>query len=184
MSKIREIISEIMARVRGEYTLKRLIKLGLQVGEGCCMERGCIIDNSHCWLIHMGNYVHMAPRVHILAHDGTTKASLGYTKIGRVEIGNYVDIGVGAIILPNVKIGDHVLIGAGCVVSKDIPSNSVVVGNPCRVIGSMEELVAKNKERMKHTVVYDETWTLRKNISKERKLEMYKALEGKWGYVD
>lgn len=184
MSWIREAISEIMARVRGEYTLNRLIKLGLQIGEGCHMERGCIIDPSHCWLIHMGDDVHMAPRVHILAHDGTTKYSLGYTRIGRVEIGSHVDIGVGAIILPNVKIGNNVLIGAGCIVSKDIPDDSVVVGNPCKIIGSKMAYLAKNKQKMQETIVYDETWTLRKHINEERKKEMYEALNGRCGYVE
>lgn len=51
-----------------------------------------------------------------------------------VTIGNYVWIGGGAIILPGVTIGDNVVIGAGSIVTKDIPSNSVAVGNPCQVI--------------------------------------------------
>lgn len=51
-----------------------------------------------------------------------------------VTIGNNVWIGGGAIILPGVTIGDNVTIGAGSVVTKDIPSNVVAAGNPCRVI--------------------------------------------------
>lgn len=51
-----------------------------------------------------------------------------------VTIGNNVWIGAGAIILPGVTIGDNVVVGAGSVVAKDIPSNSVAVGNPCRVV--------------------------------------------------
>ena len=51
-----------------------------------------------------------------------------------VKIGNGCWIGGGAIILPGVSIGDGTVIGAGSVVTKDIPANSVAVGNPCRVI--------------------------------------------------
>ena len=51
-----------------------------------------------------------------------------------VTIGNNVWIGGSVTILPGVTIGDNVSIGAGSVVVKDIPSNSVAVGNPCKVI--------------------------------------------------
>ena len=51
-----------------------------------------------------------------------------------VTIGNNVWIGAGVCILPGVTIGDNTVIGAGGVVTKDIPSNVLAVGNPCRVI--------------------------------------------------
>ena len=51
-----------------------------------------------------------------------------------VNIGNNVWIGGSVTILPGVKIGDNVTIGAGSVVIRDIPSNTVAVGNPCKVI--------------------------------------------------
>ena len=51
----------------------------------------CIIDPGHCWLISVGDRVTLAPRVHILAHDASLKETLGYTKIGRVKIGNITD---------------------------------------------------------------------------------------------
>lgn len=56
------------------------------------------------------------------------------TRTAPVIIGNNVWIGGGAIILPGVTIGDNVVIGAGSVVTRSIPSNTVAVGNPCRVI--------------------------------------------------
>ena len=52
----------------------------------------------------------------------------------RITIGNNVWIGGGAILLPGVTIGDNVVIGAGSVVTHDIPSDSVAVGSPCRVV--------------------------------------------------
>ena len=55
-----------------------------------------------------------------------------------VKIGNRVWIGSGAIILPGVTIGDNAVIGAGSVVTKDVPENAVAVGNPARVVKSIE----------------------------------------------
>jgi acetyltransferase-like isoleucine patch superfamily enzyme len=54
-----------------------------------------------------------------------------------VEIGNYVYIGSGAIILPGVTIGDHSVVGAGAVVTKDVPAFSVVIGIPARIVGKV-----------------------------------------------
>lgn len=56
-----------------------------------------------------------------------------------VHIGDNVWIGAGAVILPGVKIGYNSVIGAGSVVTKDIPSNVVAVGNPCRVLREINE---------------------------------------------
>lgn len=56
------------------------------------------------------------------------------TQTAPVVIGKNVWIGGGAIIMPGVTIGDNVVIGAGSIVTKDIPSNKVAYGNPCRVV--------------------------------------------------
>ena len=55
------------------------------------------------------------------------------------KIGRNCWIGAGAIIVPGVTIGDNTVIGAGSVVTKDIPSNVVAVGNPCRVLREINE---------------------------------------------
>lgn len=54
-----------------------------------------------------------------------------------IEIGNDVWIGGGAILCPGVKVGEAAVIGAGSVVTKDVPPNTVVAGNPCKVIKNM-----------------------------------------------
>ena len=107
---------------------------GLKIGNNCHIMGGCIIDPGHCWLIEIGDNVTLAPRVHILAHDASTKRELGYTRIGGVKIGNNVFIGAGSIILPGVFIGNNVIIGAGSIVCKDIPDNSIAIGSPSKVI--------------------------------------------------
>ena len=56
-----------------------------------------------------------------------------------ITVGNNVWIGAGVQVMPGVTIGDHVVIGGGSVVVKDIPSNSVAVGNLCHVIREITE---------------------------------------------
>ena len=51
-----------------------------------------------------------------------------------LEIGNFVWIGYGVVVLPGVKIGDNAIIGAGSVITKHVPANAIVAGNPARII--------------------------------------------------
>ena len=56
-----------------------------------------------------------------------------------VKIGNNVFLGTQTIVMKGVAIGDNTVIGAGSVVTKSIPKNSIAAGNPCRVIGQVDE---------------------------------------------
>lgn len=60
-------------------------------------------------------------------------------------------IGERTTILPGVSIGDNVIIGCHSVVSKNIPSNTVAAGVPCKVINSREKYIEKMKEIMAGT---------------------------------
>jgi acetyltransferase-like isoleucine patch superfamily enzyme len=60
-------------------------------------------------------------------------------KPSAVKIGSDVWLGAGVKILAGVNIGDHVVVGAGAVVTKDIPSNSIAVGVPARVVKSLDK---------------------------------------------
>lgn len=64
--------------------------------------------------------------------------SADYILRGNIIIEDNVWIGEGCVILPNVKIGQNSVIGANTVVTKDVPRNSIVVGNPGRVIRQIE----------------------------------------------
>lgn len=144
----RRIIHRVLDAMRGEQNLEKFIHRGLKVGKNFHRMGGVIIDPSHCFHIIIGDDVTLAPRVHILAHDASTHTFLGKTRAANVRIGNRVFVGASTIILPGVTIGDDVVIGAGSVVSKDIPSNSLAVGNPARVIKRLDEYIAKEKARM------------------------------------
>lgn len=122
MRFLKKLFMYLLYRGRGDYTTDQLIKRGMKVGRNFGRLNGVILDPAHCWLISIGDDVTMAPRVHVLAHDASTKKYLNYTKIGRVNIGDRVFIGADTVILPNVTIGNDVIIGANSVVTKDIPS--------------------------------------------------------------
>lgn len=177
-------IKELLHRLRGEVTTEKLVAMGMTVGKDFKRLQGVILDPSHCWLITIGNNVTMAPRVHILCHDASTKEFLGYTKIGRVDIGNNVFIGADTVVLPGVTIGDNVVIGANSTVTRDIPAGSVAAGAPARVICTLEEYLAKERTRMATAPCYGEDYTLRQNVSMEKRMEQKAALEGKIGYID
>ena len=178
------IIKELVYRLRGEYTTERLISMGMKVGKNFGRLNGVILDPSHCWLLEIGDDVTLAPRVHILCHDASTKTFLNYTIIGRVTIGNRVFIGAESVVLPGVTIGDDVVIGANSTVTHDIPPNSVAVGSPAHVICKLDEYLSKHRARLKEAHVFDESYTLRKNVSMEMRMKQKEELKDKIGYID
>ena len=177
-------IKEFLYRLRGEYTTEKLISMGMQVGKNFGRLRGVILDPSHCWLITIGDNVTLAPRVHILCHDASTKGFLGYTKIGQVTIGNDVFIGAESVVMPGVTIGNRVIVGANSTVTHDVPDNSVVVGSPARILCTVDEYLDKERRRMENAPVYGEEYTLRQNVSMEKRMEQKATLDGKMGYID
>ena len=177
-------IKELLYRIRGEYTTEKLVSMGMKIGTNFNRLNGVILDPSHCWLIEIGDNVTIAPRVHVLAHDASTKQFLGYAKIGRVTIGNNVFIGAESVILPGVTIGSNVIIGANSTVTKDIPDNTVVAGTPAKVLCTLDEYLKKEKDRMSKSKVYGEEYTLRKNVSMELRMKQKEELEGTIGYID
>lgn len=181
---MKRLIKEFVYRLRGEYTTEKLISMGMTVGKNFHRLNGVILDSSHCWLIEIGDNVTLAPRVHILCHDASTKQFLNYTKIGRVTIGNNVFIGASSVVLPGISIGNNVIIGANSTVTHNIPDNSVYAGSPAKYLCSLEEYIKKETERMKSAPVYDETYTLRKNVSVSKKLKQKDELKETIGYIE
>ena len=116
----------------------------------------CQIDMLCPKLISIGNNVTLT-NVTLLTHDASPKKSLGYTRFGKVSIGNNVFIGWNSIILPNVTIGNNVIIGAGSIVSRDIPDNSIAVGSPCHVIGKYEDYYSRQRHNLNSMIVLEKT---------------------------
>lgn len=114
-------------------------------GDNCEVNMNCtFLDDNR---IVIGDNALIAPNVQIYTAFHPTRAvdrfgppredgSFAFckTQTAPVVIGDNVWIGGGAIILPGVTIGDNVVIGAGSVVTKDIPSDKVAIGSPCRLV--------------------------------------------------
>lgn len=163
--------------------LEVAIDNGLTVGRHFQMKDGCILDPGHAFLITIGDNVTFAPRVHILAHDASTKEFTGYTKIAPVNIGDNVFIGANSTVLPGVNIGNNVIIGANSLVSKNIPDGYVCVGNPARILCSTEEYIAKNKKLQQEKPCFDASYMITK-ITPEKKAEMKTKLDEEgFGYI-
>lgn len=114
------------------------------LGENFYSNFDCIILDVN--KVTIGDNVMFGPRVSVFTAghptDPEIRAELleyGYP----ITIGNNVWVGGNTVINPGVTIGDNVVIGSGSVVTKDIPSNVVAAGNPCRVI---REITEKDKE--------------------------------------
>ena len=148
---LRQLLLRLVGRT--PISVKRLKKAGARVGNGVSIYTNQI-DLSFAPLLSIGDNVTLSD-CRLLLHDASTKRELGYTKVGRIIIGNNVFIGADAVVLPNVVIGNNVIVGAASVVTKDVPENSVVVGSPAKVIGTYDEYISKNKELLKKGPVFN-----------------------------
>ena len=98
-----------------------------------------LVDDTH---IYVGDSTMFGPNVVVATAGHPILPELrekAYQYNFPVHIGKNCWIGAGAIIVPGVTIGDNVVIGAGSVVTKDLPSNVVAVGNPCRILREINE---------------------------------------------
>ena len=84
--------------------------------------------------IVFGSNIELGPGVSIISSNHKSDNLRAHEKGKPITIGNNVWIGANSTVLPEVVIGNNVIIGANSLVNKDIPDNSVAVGNPCKVI--------------------------------------------------
>ncbi|MDG2943026.1 sugar O-acetyltransferase [Exercitatus varius] len=107
----------------------------IEVGENFFANAGCtMLDTGG---IRIGDNVLFGPNVSLYTVDHPLDVSLrneSWEHGRKIIIGNNVWVGGSVTILAGITIGDNTVIGAGAVVTKDIPANSLAVGNPCRVL--------------------------------------------------
>ena len=139
-------------RLSNQKYIKTLRKYGAIIGDNTVFfsPRNTIFDKGKAFLIKIGSHCKITSGVTILAHDyGRSVARIKYKEnIGGcapVVIGDNCFIGLNAMILMGTTIGDNCIIGANAVVKGNFPSNSVIAGNPAKVICTLEHYVEKRK---------------------------------------
>lgn len=112
----------------------------IEVGENFYANHGLVILDAG--KVSFGDNVFIGPNCgfHTSGHPiDFERRNKGLEYAYPIKVGNNVWFGAGVQVMPGVTIGDNVVIGGGSVVVKDIPSNCVAVGNPCRVIRHITE---------------------------------------------
>lgn len=123
---------------------------------GASIGKNCSIYTRHFgtepFLIEIGDNVTIAMDVKLINHDGSGTLFGRMYSYNKIIIGNNVFIGMSSIVLPGVRIGNNVIVGAGSVITKSIPSNAVVAGNPAKFLMSYDQFLRKSRERFpKHS---------------------------------
>lgn len=160
------VFLKIMHRINYKYYLKHfplyLKRMGVRFS-GDIENTGFIASSAvfdsvaYANMIEIGENTTISSEVLFLVHDYSigaairsvrpvTKGALPHFLKG-IKIGNNVFIGAKAIILPGTTIGDNTIIGAGSVVKGNIPSGSVIAGNPAKVIKSTEDYALAHIEK-------------------------------------
>lgn len=178
-------IKKIIMLLNREVPTKTLIKRGMKVGKGFSRQQGCFLDPTHCYLIEIGNDVTMSIRVTLMAHDASTKKLTGYTRIGRIKIGDHVFIGANSTILSGVTIGDYAVIGAGSIVTHDVPAGAVVAGVPAKQISTVKELTAKAHSEMKiGENVFDASYRMGNGLDEKKRAELCHSVQDGSAYIE
>jgi acetyltransferase-like isoleucine patch superfamily enzyme len=143
----------VSGQTANELGIHRLRKLGVKIGRDCVIHTKDF--STEPYLVEIGDRVGIAGGTRFLAHDGAAwlvrDRHPDLHVLGRITVGSGTFIGQDCLILPGTTIGRNCLIGAGSVVKGAIPDESVVLGNPARVVmktGVVERLLLANKGRI------------------------------------
>lgn len=155
MSIINKIIN-IYTRLFWSYD-KQAKYAGVDMGSDNFIN--CHFWSSEPYLIKVGSHCQIVGGAKFFTHGGAAAVRRWYPDFdtfGKIIVGDYVYIGSNAMIMPGVIIGDNVIVAAGSVVTKSVPSNVVVGGNPAKYICTIEDYIKNNKCFNTHTKGLDD----------------------------
>lgn len=182
ITTISKIFHRIIALKRKRY-MNLLIKRGLSIGDNVEIVGDYFFDPSHCNLIEIGHNCTICPNVRLIAHDASTKKICGYTKIGKICIGENCFIGDSSIILPNVNIGENTIIGAGSVVTRSMPKDVIVAGNPAKVISDRNSYINKIKKLYANTQKFDMSFHIN-NITDDKVVKLKESTKSSISFIE
>lgn len=172
-------------RLRGYPSRGWLVRRGLRLGCDVYIDDFAAFDHGFPWLISIGDEAVISAGVRIVAHDGSTKHSTGYIRVGRVDIGRKAYIGAHAIVLPGVRIGENAIVGAGSVVRRNVDPGSIVMGNPAVEVGTLGEFTAKHLGQIADRPCYPRAgFSAYEFVSVENMRRMREDLADGCGYVE
>jgi maltose O-acetyltransferase len=137
-----------LASVRLKRRWGKLRAMGMHIGQGVNLPASTWIDTSHCFLIRIGDWCGFGEHCIILAHDAQMDEFLDAGLIAKVTIHESCHFGARTVILPGVEVGPRTIVGANSVVSKSLPPDTVCAGIPAKAICSLDEYLARHRERM------------------------------------
>lgn len=137
------LLKKILGLVKGDLLIEQPFHCdygyNISVGDNFYSNHNLVILD--CAPVTFGDNVFIAPNCGFYTAGHPLDASerrKGLEYAHPIKVGNDVWFGAQVCVLPGVTIGDNVVIGAGSVVTRDIPSNCVAFGNPCRVVKSLD----------------------------------------------
>jgi acetyltransferase-like isoleucine patch superfamily enzyme len=114
---------------------------------------------SEPYLITIGDNTTISFDCAFVTHDAATRVIRNLPNQNKetviyapITIGKNCFIGCRTVVLPGVTIGDNSIIGAGSIVNRDIPSNTVACGSPCKPICTLDEYIEKHKDDFMYIV--------------------------------
>ncbi len=162
--------------------IDNLVKKGLRIGKNVGIVETFGIDPSDCYLVKIGDNCTIGSNVRFIAHDASTNKRLGFTRIGKIEIKENCFIGDSAIILLGVKVGPNSIVGAGSVVTKDVPPNMVVGGNPARELLSLQEYLTSIEALSRGKKIFGREYFI-KNRTPQKRQEILESIGDDIGFI-
>jgi maltose O-acetyltransferase len=180
LGKLLDIVSPWKARFESARLKRRWAKLqamGMHIGQGVNLPASTWIDVPHCFLIAIGDWCGFGQQCLILAHDSQMDEFLDAGQIGKVVIHESCHFGSRTVILPGVEIGPRTIVGANSVVSRSLPPDTVCVGSPAKPICSLDEYLARHRERMAKGRPFPWIEYNSEALTPQRREELFSALE-------